>query len=483
MESWDVIRQTFIQACTGGHLETIKFMYHELDADDGAAPAIKTGLRRAAEHGHIDTVKWLLGQVLSEVPNFPIESILLEASRSGSPELVSYLLTFDLDNIQEALDQAVNGGKREIIELILTHIVGNIPESTLVRIIRRGDVEGVDRFINSSNAIAALNAAWSVRNWRLVKLCRGHNAKTENHVNRLLYRSIDEGDVTPFKQIESFNIDVNQNHAFRAIQLDNQELTAIILSHIPYLLSDTIMALLEKRWCKLVEENVNKAPLHSDYFILSLTNCPTLSPMLADYILESAPVVLKIISLDSTKALGYVREKLDSTEVSNVLLDQLRFGRRPVQNLNVFLRLIAICDPNQLLAGIVREPRLIDSIYPLIANRIDRTDVYILRNIRTTASLLEPLLPKIQNPDNVFRNAMMVHNYDLAEALTPMVRDKDEAFILAIQHRQDVIIRTLLPHVTNYYDAMIVAGRMGMKSLFEELMVLGTNKVYDVAYG
>lgn len=480
--SWDVVRQTFIQACTGGHLDTVKFLYGELDTDDDAAPSIKTGLKRAAEHGHLTTVQWLVAEILAEAPQLDLEPILTAAARSGSPELVSYLLTFDLDNVEDALNQAVSSGKREIIELILAH-VSTISEITLNRIIRRRDVQGFEKYLNSSNALSALNVAWDIRDWNLVRMCRNLNPRSQQHIIRLLRKAIRGGDVEPFKQIGDLDIELGENDVHIAIRTGNRELTDVVLKYVSSVTPETIVNLIQNRWCDLVQDNIDKARRSSQYFIESLTHCPNLSSMLALRIDKTYPVAKHLLRTEKVKALNYVKHRLDPDDVSKALYERLGdYPTRPVEKSPVFAELLEICNLQSLLEQVIQfKSSYVNWIYSLTAYRIGQTDNLVDRAMRNAPLYhFDLLLPELRDPDRMFGVALRLNHNDAAQALVRFVKDPDTAILMAINSRHENVARLLVPKITNYYQPMIDAGTRGMKSLFEELMIRGDNQIYDI---
>jgi len=424
-----------------------------------------------------------VAEILAEAPQLDLEPILTAAARSGSPELVSYLLTFDLDNVEDALNQAVSSGKREIIELILPH-VSTISEITLNRIIRRRDVQGFEKYLKASNALSALNVAWNIRDWDLVRKCQSLNPKSQKHIVHLLRKAIRGGDVEPFKQFGDLDIELNEYDAYAAIGSSDRELAGMVLKYVFIVTPETIIKLIENRWCDLVEDNIDKAAPSSQYFIASLTHCPGLSPMLSLRIDKTYPVAKHLLRTEKVKALSYVKNRLDPDDVTKALYERLRdYPTRPVENSPVFAELLEICNVQSLLEQVIEfKSSYVNWIYSLTAYRIGQTDNLVEQAMRRNAPLyhFDLLLPELRNPIGTFGLALRLNRNDAAEALVNFVEDPDTAILMAINSRHENVARLLVPKITNYYQPMIDAGTRGMKSLFEELMIRGDNQIYDM---
>lgn len=180
------------EAARYGHIKAVQFLL-KAGAEPGKA------WRRAAEEGHTEIVKLLIGdaQGINERYNIPGDTALMKAAFSGHVDTVRYLLSRGADvNIRSgwgetALVHASDGGSTEVVRLLLAHgaeieAAGNHGKSALMHA-AQWDHAKVVALLLAKGAKIGNAAYWCAGNENILRMvaekggdinARGHGGRT-----------------------------------------------------------------------------------------------------------------------------------------------------------------------------------------------------------------------------------------------------------------------------------------------------------------
>ncbi|XP_046553272.1 ankyrin repeat domain-containing protein 50-like [Haliotis rubra] len=222
-------------ACIGGHVEVVKYVLSQNMLDiNGRVRCERTPVLLAAENGKKDMVEFLVGKGANlKTLDGKDNNILHCACRGGDIELVKYILSLDMYNIDteqsglSAVMIAAKWGHKEVVELLVQlgaslSKIASSKDNILHLPCYRGHLD-VMKYLLSLNVWDINKKGWNFRTPVMTAAARGHKEVVELLVkhgavltfkersgNNILYLASNSGNVDLVKYVISLNaVDIN----------------------------------------------------------------------------------------------------------------------------------------------------------------------------------------------------------------------------------------------------------------------------------